>query len=65
MKKYNHFLLIAASAFIVSCGQSDSKKAEAQKAALADTTKTTDVVQINTNDMGFVNEAAIRPVSAT
>ncbi|MVN20786.1 DUF4142 domain-containing protein [Mucilaginibacter arboris] len=58
MKKYNHILLIAASVFIVSCGQSDSKKAEAQKEALADTTKTTDLVQINTNDMGFVNEAA-------
>lgn len=58
MKKYNHYLLLAASLFVISCGQSDAKKDEAQKAALADTVKTTDVMQINTNDMGFVNEAA-------
>ena len=58
MKKYNHLLLIAASLFIISCGQSDAKKEQAQKAALADTVKTTDVMQVNTNDVGFVNAAA-------
>ncbi|MGI4750397.1 MAG: DUF4142 domain-containing protein [Janthinobacterium lividum] len=57
MKKYNHYLLIAASLFVVSCGQSDAKKEAAQKVALADTTKTTDILQVNTADAGFVNDA--------
>ncbi len=58
MKKYNHYLLIAASVFVVSCGQSDAKKEEAQKGALADTVNTTDILQVNTADAGFVNTAA-------
>ncbi len=58
MKKYNHYLLLAAALFVVSCGQSDSKKEQAQKNALADTVKTTDILQINTSDAGFVNNAA-------
>lgn len=57
MKKHNRYLLIAASLFVVSCGQSDSKKEQAQKAALADTVKTTDILQISTDDAGFVNNA--------
>ncbi len=58
MKKYNHYLLLAASLFVISCGQSDAKKEQAQKNALADTVKTTDVLQINTPDAAFVNNAA-------
>jgi len=58
MKKYNHYLLIAASLFVISCGQSDAKKEAAQKAALADTVNTTDIMQIGTEDAAFVNEAA-------
>lgn len=58
MKKYNHYLLLAASLFVISCGQSDSKKAQAQKDALADTVKTTDVMQVGTGDAGFVYKAA-------
>lgn len=58
MKKYNHYLLLAASLFVFACNNTDKKKEQAQKEALADTVKTTDLVQINTNDMGFVNEAA-------
>lgn len=58
MKKYNHYLLIAASLFIISCGQSDAKKEEAQKNALADTVNTTDILQVNTADASFVNTAA-------
>jgi putative membrane protein len=58
MKKYTHYLLIAASLFVISCGQSDAKKEKAQEAALADTVKTTDVLQINTDDAGFVHKAA-------
>ncbi len=57
MKKYNHYLLIAAFVFVVSCGQSDAKKEAAQKVALADTTKTTDILQVDTKDAGFVNDA--------
>lgn len=59
MKKYNHYLFIAAAVFAVSCGQSDAKKEEAQKAALADTTKTTDILQVNTPDAAFVNTATM------
>ncbi|RYE09193.1 MAG: DUF4142 domain-containing protein [Sphingobacteriaceae bacterium] len=59
MKKYNHYLFIAAAVFAVSCGQSDAKKEEAQKAALADTTKTTDIMQVNTPDAAFVNDATL------
>lgn len=58
MKKYNHYLLIAASLFVISCGPSEAKKEAAQKQALADTVKTTDVIQLNTNDAAFVNNAA-------
>ncbi len=58
MKKYNHYLLLAASLLVISCGQSDAKKEAAQKVALADTTKTTDILQVNTADAGFVNTAA-------
>lgn len=57
MKKYNHYLLLAVSLFVFACNNTDKKKDQAQKEALADTVKTTDVVQINTNDMGFVNAA--------
>ncbi len=57
MKKYN-YLLLAASLFVISCGQSDAKKEAAQKGALADTVKTTDILQINTEDASFVNNAA-------
>lgn len=59
MKKYNHYLFIAAAVFAVSCGQSDAKKEEAQKGALADTTKTTDIMQVNTPDAAFVNNATL------
>lgn len=59
MKKYNHYLFIAAAVFAVSCGQSDAKKEEAQKGALADTTKTTDIMQVNTPDAAFVNDATL------
>lgn len=58
MKKYNYYLFIAASIFVISCGQSDSKKDQAQKDALADTVKTTDVLQIGTGDAGFAYKAA-------
>lgn len=58
MKKYNHYLFIAAAVFAVSCGQSDAKKEEAQKTALADTVNTTDILQINPADASFVNNAA-------
>ncbi len=57
MKKYNHYLLIAASLLVISCGQSDAKKEAAQKEELADTVKTTDVLQIDTKDASFVNNA--------
>ncbi len=58
MKKYNHYLLLAAAMFVISCGQSDAKKEQAQKNALADTVKTTDIMQIKTGDAGFVDQAA-------
>ncbi|WP_419802017.1 DUF4142 domain-containing protein [Mucilaginibacter sp.] len=59
MKKYNHYLFIAAAMFAVSCGPSDAKKEEAQKNALADTTKTTDILQVDTKDAAFVNNATL------
>ncbi|RYE35798.1 MAG: DUF4142 domain-containing protein [Sphingobacteriaceae bacterium] len=59
MKKYNHYLFIAATMFAVACGQSDAKKEEAQESALADTTKTTDILQVNTPDAAFVNTATM------
>ncbi|MGI4803518.1 MAG: DUF4142 domain-containing protein [Janthinobacterium lividum] len=59
MKKYNHYLFIAAAVFAVSCGQSDAKKEAAQKSALADTTKTTDILQVDTKDAAFVNDATM------
>ncbi len=59
MKKYNHYLFIAAAVFAVSCGQSDAKKEAAQKEALADTTKTTDIMQVSTPDASFVNDATL------
>ena len=64
MKKYNHYLLLAASVFVISCGHStsggttDKEKDEAQKGALADTVKTTDVLQVGTGDAGFAYKAA-------
>lgn len=57
MKTYN-YVLLAASLFIISCGQSDAKKEQAQKDATADTVKTTDILQVNTDDASFVNNAA-------
>ncbi|RYE27028.1 MAG: DUF4142 domain-containing protein [Sphingobacteriaceae bacterium] len=57
MKKYNHYLIIAAAMFAISCGQSDAKKEEAQKGALADTVNTTDIAQIDVKDAAFVNTA--------
>lgn len=58
MKKYNHYLLLATSLFVISCGQSDAKKEQAQKDALADTVKTTDVMQVGTGGAGFVYKVA-------
>lgn len=59
MKKYNRYLLVAAALLIISsCGPSASKTEKAQEAAIADTTNTTDVLQLSPADAAFVNDAA-------
>lgn len=57
MKKYSYYLFAATSLFAISCGPGKSKTEQAQQAALADTVKTTDIMQVSPEASAFVNAA--------